>query len=341
MDIRNRKGLRRAAADAVAANTGDPRYTLLIYIAVTALSGLFVTALTMMLDQKIAGTGGLQNLGSQATLSTIRSAAPLMLSLALLGLDLGRRAVALKIARRQSVETKDLLLGFPHFGAMLRAMFLHGALYLLLVIVAVNVGSIIFLATPLAKDLYAIVLDLSMSTDELYNALYNDPAFLEQVFRALLPAYPIALAIFALAAAPIFYRFRMTNFCLLEGYRKGALAATVESFRMTRGKGFALFKLDLSYWWFYLGQMVCAAVMYGDQILPGMGISLPWNETVSYFVFYIAALALEAVLYWFTLNNVQTTYAMAYEALRPQPQPTQGGVVLGNIFDLARDQKEK
>ena len=341
MDIRNRKGLRRAAADAVASNPGDPRYTLLVYVAVTALSGLLVSVLGTMLDQEIAGTGGLEMLTQQATLTTIRTAAPMLLSLALLGLDLGRRAVAVKMARRQSVEPRDLLLGYPHFGAMLRAMFLQGVVYVLIMLAAVNIGSVIFMLTPLSRDLLNILVDLSMSSEELYNALYNDPAFLEQVFHAMLPAYPIALVIFALAASPIFYRLRMTNYCLLEGSRKGALIAMGESLRMTKGKGVALFKLDLSYWWFYLGQMVCAAVMYGDQILPKLGVTLPWSDLASYYIFYVAALALEALLYYFTLNSVQTTYAMAYESLRPQPQPTQGGVVLGNIFDLAREHKEK
>ena len=112
MDIRNRKDLRRGSADAVAANPGDVRLTLLIYLAVTAFSGLFVAALTTVLDQRIANTGGLQNLGTQAILSTIQTAAPLILSLALMGLDLGRRAVSLKMARRQSVEPRDLLLGY-------------------------------------------------------------------------------------------------------------------------------------------------------------------------------------------------------------------------------------
>ena len=83
MDIRNRKGLRREAVAAVASNPGDTRYTLLVYLAVTAFCGLFVTALSTVLDQQIANTGGLQNLGTQAILSTIQTAAPLILSLSM------------------------------------------------------------------------------------------------------------------------------------------------------------------------------------------------------------------------------------------------------------------
>ena len=338
MDIRNRKGLRREAVAAVASNPGDTRYTLLVYLAVTAFCGLFITALSTVLDQQIANTGGLQNLGTQAILSTIQTAAPLILSLALMGLDLGRRAVCMKMARRLAVEPRDLLMGFSHFGALLRATILFGIMGYVLVVVSAIVGCTIFMATPLSRDLLAILLDVSMTSEEMYAALYNDPAFLDQMFRAMLPAYPIVGVILLALVAPLFYRFRMTHYCLLEGYRTGALKAMGESLRMTKGNGFALFKLDLSFWWFYLAQAFCFALMYGDKILSLLGVALPWNATTGYFIFYIAALALECALYWFTLNHVQTTYALAFDAIRPRPQPTQGGVVLGNIFDLAREQ---
>ena len=338
MDIRNRRDLRQRAADAVAANPGDPRLTLLVYVAATAFAGLLVAAMTTILDQRIANTGGLQNLGTQAILSTIRSTIPLVLVLAMMGLGLGRRGVALGLARRQAVEPRSLLMGFPRFGALLRTMILFGLLGYVLIMASVIVGSIIFMATPLSRDLLTIMVNAGLSGEEMYTALYNDPAFLEQMFNAMLPAYPIVGAVLLLLAAPFFYRFRMTSFCLLDGHRKGALKSIGESIRMTKGNCLSLLKLDLGFWWFYLCHWLCIAVAYGDALLPLIGVTLPWNDTASYFIFYAASLALEGLLYYFTLNKVQTTYALAYESIRPRPQPTQGGVVLGNIFDLAREQ---
>ena len=43
MDIQNRRGLRAAASDALAANPGDPRMVVLIYAAVSAAGALLVT----------------------------------------------------------------------------------------------------------------------------------------------------------------------------------------------------------------------------------------------------------------------------------------------------------
>ena len=51
-------------------------------------------------------------------------------------------------------------------------------------------------------------------------------------------------------------------------------------------------------------------------------------------------LLVQGLLNFFFLNRVETTYATAYDALRPRPQESQGGAVLGNIFDLARDYRE-
>ena len=342
MDIRNRKALRREADAAVAANTGDPRLTLLVYVAVSLVGSLAIAILRTVLGNRIATTGGLQNLGLQATLSTIQTAAPLIWAIAMMGLDLGRQSVCLNMVRRRSVEPRSLLAGFPKLGGLIRAGFLQGALYLLILILAVNIGSIIFMATPLAQDLYAIVAEIALDSEALYEALYNDPEFLNQVFSAMLPVYPIVAVLFLIVAIPVFYRYRMTNYCLLDQPRNSALVAMGESISMTKGNRWALVKLDLSFWWFYLGLALCGVVMYGDVILETLGVALPWNTTVSYYVFYVAALVMEGVLYYFSLNHIQTTYAAAYEALRPklQPAPT-GGVVLGNIFDLAKGQKDQ
>jgi len=67
------------------------------------------------------------------------------------------------------------------------------------------------------------------------------------------------------------------------------------------------------------------------------GISLPWSETVSYFLFYAVYLAMQFGLFWFFLNRVTAAYALTYDVICPKPAPSQG-VVLGNIFDLAREQ---
>ena len=338
MDIRNPAGLRRAAAAALADNPGKPRQMLLVYLAVTVGCSLLSTLTTVLLDTRIAQTGGLGGMSLRTTLSTIQQVVPLVLSIAIMGLELGYQGASLEMARRRGVNPRTLLMGFSRFGAMLRAMFCQGLLYLLLMILAVNVGSILFMFTPLARSFYELILPMATDTEALYNAMYNDPEFLQQVFNTMRPVFPIVGVLFLIGAAPVFYRFRMTNYCLLDNPRMGALAAMAESARMTRGARFALFRVDLGFWWFYLGQLLCVAAVYGGVIATLLDIPLPWNDTTAGYVFYGISLALEFILYALALNRVQTTLATAYDTLRPQP--TRGGAVLGNIFDLAKEYRE-
>ena len=107
---------------------------------------------------------------------------------------------------------------------------------------------------------------------------------------------------------------------------------------MMKGCRLSLFKLDFSFWWFFLLESLIITVGRLDSILPMMGVVLPWSDTVSYFGFYIISLAGQVALYWAYLNRVTVSQACFYDAIRPQT-PT-GGVTLGNIFDLAKDYEE-
>lgn len=340
MDIRNRRAIRARASEALAANPGDPSLTVLVYAAIMAGSALLVTALTTVLDNQIAGTGGLSNLGTRSILSAIRRFLPLVQSIVLLGLEFGYRGATVRMARRQAVAPRTLLMGFPRFAALLRSLLLRGLLYSLLAMGCMYASTFVFMLSPLSGDLFALLEPMLTDPEALYNALYTDAAFLEQAYRAMLPVVPIFLVLFLAVAAPFFYQYRMTAYCLLEEPRRGAMAAMRESAQMMKHNRVSMLKLDLGFWWFYLAQGLVAAVMYGDVLLSLAGVALPWSETVSFYVFYVLALVLEAVLFCLFLNRVETTYATVYETLRPKPQPSQGGAVLGNIFDLAKDHRE-
>lgn len=339
MDIRNRKGLRKEAAAAVASNPGDVRCTLLVYLAVMAFSGLFVSLVTMMLDQSIANTGGLQHLSAQSTLSTIRTVIPVILIMALLGLNLGRQAMALALARRQAVEPRTLLLGYPRFGAMLRVLFVGYLVFRLIYSICAFPATLLYLLSPLSGDFMdqLIPIVLKNPTPE---GLLNNEEYMELWSAVFKDVIPLCLAFSGVVMAAIAYPFRMAPYCLLDDRCSGALASLTASKHMTKGHRSALFLLDLSFWWFYLGLALCVAVMNGQSIAAFLGIALPWETNIANLVFIATGIALAALLLYCSLNQIQTTYAAFYDAICPQPQPTQGGVVLGNIFDLAREQKE-
>ncbi len=150
---------------------------------------------------------------------------------------------------------------------------------------------------------------------------------------ATAPAMAIFGVLFLALAAPLFYRYRMTDYLIIDRPATGALAALRDSRMMTKGSRWNLFRLDLSMWWYYAAVLVSAAIGYGDQLLPALGVTLPFSDTVAYFLFFGVYLAVTFVIYYFLRNRVEVTYALAYDSLRPR-EPENNGAVLGNIFQM-------
>ena len=61
--------------------------------------------------------------------------------------------------------------------------------------------------------------------------------------------------------------------------------------------------------------------MFGaDVLLPLCGITLPFSDTVSYFLFLSLSLALQFAVYYFAMNRIAVTYAVAYATLLPKQE---------------------
>ena len=160
-----------------------------------------------------------------------------------------------------------------------------------------------------------------------------DDATYAQLMDATAPVMVIFGVLFLVLAAPVFYRYRMANYLIIDRPATGALAALRDSRVMTKGNRWNLFRLDLSMWWYYAAMLVSAAIGYGDQLLPDLGVTLPFSDTVAYFLFFGVYLAVTFVIFYFLRNRVEVTYALAYDSLRPR-EPENNGAVLGNIFQM-------
>lgn len=340
MNIRNRKQLREYAAESLGSARSDPRMIALIYGGIACGLSLLSTVLSFVLSNRIADTGGLGNMGLRSALSTAKYVLPIIQTVVVLSLELGYCSAALRILRRRAAGPSDLTEGFRRFGPMIRSVLLQGLLFFGIAIGAMYASTYLFMLLPAADTFYDLMMPVLESMTTLSAPVTIDEATLEQAMSALMPMLWIFAGVYCVVATPLIYSFRMVNFCLADDDRPGALMAMGRSRQMMRGNRVALFRLDLGFWWYYLLQILISLIAYGDVLLPMLGVTLPWSETVSYFLFYVLSLVIQLAVYCFFMNRVQVTYAAAYEALKPQPHPQSGGVVLGNIFDLAKDQEE-
>lgn len=287
------------------------RKLILIHSGVMVGASLLLTVLSYLLDMGIAQTGGLGGIGSRSILETIQSVLETAIMFLLPFWSISYLRVILRWSRHEDGDASTLLFGFRCLGPVIRLNITQGILYALLGIAGAYGGAAVFLLTPGAQPIYALV-------QELADAGITDPyAILEN--EAYLSATRIMAPYMAIAAglliAPLAYRLRFAEFALIDEPRQGAIRALVKSWRMTKKNCFGLLKLDLHFWWFYLAQGLILGLEYGDLLLDQFGIHLDIDADVLVFALYVVALICEFGLYVWKKNEVFAVYALTYDQL--------------------------
>ena len=330
MDIRNTRQLKEFSAERLA-NARDGQKIVLYYSLITVAVSAAATALSYVLSQQIARTGGLGSMGVRSALTTAQTLLPIVQAAFLMCLTLGYLATMLRIARGQYASPNGMRLGFDRFWVLLRCTLLKGLIFGGVAMASLYVAIAIYMMTPLSNSAVDILMPLVKNAGT--SGILLDDATYAQLMDATMPVMEIFGVLFLVLAAPVFYRYRMADYLIIDRPATGALAALRDSRMMTKGNRWNLFRLDLSMWWYYAAVLVSTAIGYGDQLLPALGITLSFSDTVSYFLFLGAYLAATFAVYYFLRNRVEVTYALAYDSIRPQ-DPENNGAVLGNIFQM-------
>ena len=320
MNIRDRHGLSQEAQNRLEQAPFDPGKLILIHSGITAGVLLLLTVINFILDNQMDSAGGLSGLGTRAILGTIQTVLETVNTIAMPFWSMGYLFAVMGWIHREPVNFRTLCSGFRYFGPVLR---LHLVKYLLfggVAAICFYPAMIIFLLTPLANPLVEAIEPL-MTTMTDPQLLLSEPTVAAAVSKATAPMLAIFMAVFLVAAAPMFYKLRMGEFALIENPRMGAFAALRKSRRLMRGNCISLLQLDLSFWWFYVLEVLLTVVCYADMLLPMVGIQLPFSSTVAFFLFYLLNLGGQVALYWWKKNSVMTTYAVAYEVLDKAAPP--------------------
>ena len=326
MDSKDRRALKNAAANALTGASYDPKKLVLIYSGATLLLTTLLMIVDFLLGQQIDSTGGLGGIGMRSVIATAQSVLRLAQVVALPFWQMGYLYTTLKLSRNEHVDPSSLLEGFRRFGPVLRLTLLRSAIFIGIGILAANIASTVFFLTPFAstilQQLEPILNDASLMDDPL--ALQD--ALFSATEDAIVPLMIIYAVIFLIISVPFFYRYRMASYYLLDDEKPRAMTALRSSRKLMRFLCIDLFKLDLSFWWFYILEALLSIVCYGDYILQWLGISLPFSADVGYFIFFGIYLAGQLALYYWRKNEVEVTYACTYQAWRdthdPQEEPT-------------------
>ena len=321
MNIRERRAIHDSAAHALD-RAPQARQIILVYAAVICGLSVLSTVISVVLSDRISGAGGLGNIGLRSVLSTGQSVLPLLNFIITACLSLGYHTAILSFTRGFDASTRTLTGGFRHFGPILRTVLLQGLIYGGVLFGATYLSSFIFMATPYSEEFIRVMTPYLESMTVLSGGLVMDEQMFTTALGALVPMLWILAAVSLVLVLPLHYRLRMVDFALADDPQKGAFHAIVKSRYLMRRNCIALFRLDLTLWWFYAAQLIINLVCYGDVLLPLIGVTFPWSETFSYHLFYGLYLVLQFALYVFGMNRVYGVYAVAYDALMEDlPQP--------------------
>lgn len=332
MDIRNQKELisfARQRLEAAPRSRTIAAIFVSVVIGLSLLSALVDYVLGLQIDQ----SGGLSNMGTRSILSALQTMLPLVQSAIVMCIELGYMAAMLRVARGQYVSPQTLRLGFDRFWVLLRWTILQNLIFMGMGFASVYFGVMIFMLTPLSQPVMELLVPLVSQSTLLDPSVMVPDSLYDPLMSAMAPAFLICGVIYLIAVLPVMYRLRMGSYVIIDKPALGAFAAMGESRKMTHRRCMSLFKLDLHLWWYYAAGLAASVICYGDQLLPLVGIELPFSSEVSFFLFYALYWALEFLIFYFLRNQVEVAYALAYDSLRPKEQP-QGGVVLGNIFQM-------
>lgn len=316
MDPRN---VKQDASASLAGANYDMKKLALLHTAAVVLFSLVTSLLSWLLELGMDATGGLSGIALRSMLGTAQSVLSLAGSFALPFWQMGFLYAALRCSRRETVAPGDLLEGFRRFGPVLRLNLLLSLVVMGVMMACLYIAATIFMFSPFSNGLTEATEALLASTDPT--------AITDEMIMGLLPHMgwlPVLTGLVLIAIGlPMYYRYRMSEFALLNG-AKGALAAMRESTWLSRGRRMAMFKFDLSFWWFYAAQLGMVVIAYIDVILTALGVALPVSAAVLYWILFAVHSAVTLVFTWQYGAYYQTAYARYYDLLREVAPPMPG-----------------
>ena len=300
------KELKTQARERLSQAAYSPKKLTLWYSGMVLGLNLLSVLLSWITGMMAENTGGLSGMDTRAVLDTVSTVFSLAVQIVTPLLTMGFLYCCVRLARQTDVQPKTLAMGFRRWAVILRHGLLVGGIFLAVLYLAIQIGSIIFMFLPSSQTaldmMYALMEDPAVLEGDL------SPALLEQLVDAFMPVYIISGILFIVAFLPLSYRLRLSNYRIMEDAPVGAVKAVLGSNKLMKGSCWALFRLDLSFWWFYLLQTALSVSMAVVSL--ALTLSDGWYTAISA-VYAAATLALE----YFALAHVQTTYALFYQKM--------------------------
>lgn len=306
------------AATSLRAAVYSPARLLAIHSGVLAAFSLVLSVVSYLLGN-VSSQGGLGAMDLHTALTT----AQVLLRIVQMVLTplwaAGLAYAAIGISRRRETLPRDLTEGFRRFRPMLTSTVLIGMQYVFRAFISSFITSSLVMFTPAATAIYD-------ATAKMDSTGQTDLAVLlgEDYLPVMLTIGVLFVLVFLAVSIPVFYRYRMVRYLIVDRQEPGALRAMLRSQMLMFRRKWELAKLDLGFWWYYLLLALGAVVAFGDWILQAAGVTLPFSDTTAYWIFLCSGLLIQLIVKILAGPKVAVTYALRYERYLNEapPEPT-------------------
>ena len=317
MDIMKPRALRQEARRRLEHSGNRGRQLILLNSGVLVAMTLLGNTLNFLLNHQFSATGGLGGLGMRSVLQTVQTMLSYLIALFTPFWSAGLLFCFVALVRQETVENRSMLEGFRRFSKVLGFSLLGGLAGLLLVMPVAYAASMIYTFTPFASSFLDSVQGL-VNSGALVNAAGQlDPAAIppEVLLRGVLPLSAIMLVV----AIPVFlwlhYSLHLGEYLIMTDSVRSCFQAFGRSMQMMRGQKMRMFKLDLSYWWYYLLEMIIGGILSFYMVAELLNLALPISQTAFYFTVLITYCVCELGLHLWKKAERDTAYALLYEQI--------------------------
>lgn len=293
----------------------SPRKLVLIHTGVIAGLSVLLSLVGLLLDMVANNAGGgLGNMGTQTLLATVQTFLPLLVLLVQPFWNVGIQNAALGYGANRSVQPRDLLGGFYRWKPIITSSLMIGVLYMTRIFITSFLSGQIMAFTPFADDV------MKAAEAQMENPEADIFALMGDSLIPFVGTYAVVFfGLFIAFSLPVYYRYRFVNYILLEQPGMGGMQAMLLSRAMTQGHRKQLFKLDLSFWWFYLAEVLISALCYTDVFLQLAGVKLPMPPMVASWVFLLLSLGLQLALHVYAKPILEVSWIKAYRQCNQIP----------------------
>lgn len=307
MVIQNYRDIRSRASSVLDFTPWDIKKTAFVFAAVPTAITIILSAIDLLLGS-LSTAGGLAGLQDYRLLSTVSSTLWMAAQIFSLLWTPGILYCGLMVLRQQDPYPQGLLRGFRKWPALLR-YFVLIFLYVIVISFALLMA-VSFIATPFMMSALSSLGELPQTQSEMLEYMETVPA--AQMDKIMLPVVTVFSVLLFGILLVLSYRVMPGQWLILDEERIGARQALRFSFQLTKGSCWQLFRLDLSFWWYYL-LLALALCIPQLEFLP---IFRSWNYNVTYFVLNVAQSVAVFGVYILGIMKLNVAKAVAYDHLR-------------------------